>query len=127
MNVIEELEAFRQELAGCQVAALVDLSTTMVLSTATAARLPQEELDVLARAARSALTGAMPDAALGADGAEPPEAMEALLATSGETRAFLRGGPGRQEALICVCGPDADLGKVFDAGRAILSSIMAES
>ncbi len=126
MNVVEELESFRRDVAGCRVAALVDLSTTMVLSTATATRLPQEELDSLAAAAKGALAGPMPEAALGCEGEDPPEAMEALLATGAETRAFLRGAAGRQEALVCVCGPEASPVEVFEAGRRTLLSIMAD-
>ncbi len=126
MDVIEELEAFRAGMPGCEVAALVDLSTSMVLSTSTNARLPQEELDALATAARDVLTGPMSDAALGADGADAPEAVEAMLATRSDTRAFIRGAEGRHEALICVCGPDADLAQVFDEGRRTLATLIAD-
>ena len=127
MNVTEELDVFRTALAGCQVAALVDLSTSMVLSTSTSSRLPQEELDALAMAAKNALSGQMSEAALGEDGEDAPEAMEALLATTHEARAFLRGASDRKEALICVCGPDADLSEVFESGRQTLTKIIADA
>ena len=126
MTVVEQLDAFREGLSGCDIAVLVDLSTTMVLSKSTGGRVPQEELDALAEAAREVLEGPMSEAALGSDGEAPEEALGGLVATGAETRAFLRGAPGRHEALVCVCTPDADVGAVFEGGRAALAGIMAD-
>ena len=127
MSVNEELDAFRAGVSGCDVAALVDLSTSMVLSTSTSLRLPQEELDALAATAKDVLTGPMSEAALGVDGADAPEATEGLLATASDTRTFFSAGSGRHEALICVCGPDADLAQVFEGARRTLATIIADA
>ena len=127
MSVNEELDELRAGVSGCDVAALVDLSTTMGLSTCAALRMPQEELDALAATARDVLTGPMADAALGVDGADAPEATQGLLATVSDTRAFFSAGSGRHEALICVCRPEADLSQVFDEGRKTLATIIADS
>lgn len=126
MTVVEQLDAFREGLSGCNIAVLVDLSTTMVLSKSSGGRVPQEDLDALAEAAREALDGPMADAALGRDGETPEEALGSLVATSSETRAFLRGAPGRHEALVCVCAQDADVNAVFEGGREALARIMAD-
>ena len=127
MNVNQELDAFREGLPGCEVAALVDLSTTMVLSTSVGARVPQEELDALAMLAQDVLIGPMAEASLNTNSDDAPEALEGLLATHSEARAFLRGGADRNEALVCVCGADADLSQVFATGRETLTSILASS
>ena len=127
MNVNQELDAFREGLAGCEVAALIDLSTSMVLSTSFGTRIPQEELDALASTARSVLTGPMAEAALSPDGEAEPDALEGLLASHNETRAFLRSSSDRQEALVCICAVDADLAQVFRVGRETLTKIMASN
>lgn len=125
MNVNQELEAFREGVPGCEVAALVDLSTTMVLSTSVGARIPQEELDALAASAQDVLLGPLAEAALSNGEDAAPEALQGLIATHAETRAYLRGSVERNEALVCVCTTSANLEQVFNAGREALTAIMA--
>lgn len=67
----------------------------------------------------------MAEAALSADDETVPDALQGLIATHAETRAFLRASPDRNEALVCVCTADTDLEQVFSSGREALANILA--
>ena len=123
MDVAATLENMRRDIGGCDLAALVDISTGMVLSSAQAVRLPQEELDALGARAGEALTGSVADSAGGIMGQEP--AMEAVMATSEGSTVCLRGSADRFEALVLLCVPGAKIGEVIDCGRRALGDIVS--
>lgn len=123
MDVSATLESMRQEIGGCDLAALVDISTGMVLSSTQAVRLPQEELDALCARAAEALTGSVAKSAHVVTGQDP--AMEAVLASSEGSTVCLRGNVERFEALVVRCAPEASIGDVIDSGRRALDEIVA--
>ncbi len=123
MDVAATLETMRRDIGGCDLAALVDISTGMVLSSAQAVRLPQEELDALCARAAEALTGSIVESARGIPGQAP--SMEAVLATAEGTTVCLRGSADRFEALVLLCTPDARIGQAIDCGRRSLGDIVS--
>lgn len=128
MNVTAELDAMRSELSGCSLVAFTDLSSQLVLCASAASKPVQEELNALSEAANLALDGAFAEGAapLWSEGGEAP-AETAVLLTGAEVRVFLR-SPGKpNEALVCVCAPDAELDTVVDSARSTLNRILAES
>lgn len=128
MNVTAELDEMRSGLSGCSLVAFTDLSSQLVLCTSAASKPVQEELNALSQAAHLALDGAF------AEGAAPfweesgdVPAETAVLLTGDEARVFLR-APGKpNEALVCVCAPDAELDVVVDSGRSTLDRILAQN
>lgn len=128
MSVAEELETLREELPGCTLVAFTDLSSKLVLSSSSAVRPAQEELDALSEAAHLALNGTV------SEGAAPvwqdeaaQDAGTAMLLTATEARVVVRRPGENSEALVCVCTPGADLAKAADKGRAALDRILSEN
>ncbi len=123
MDVGATLESMRREISGCDLALLIDISTGMVLSSAQAVRLPQEELDALCARAGEALTGSLADSARTLTGDEP--SMEAVLATTEGSTVCLRGAADRFEALVLLCDPQSSIGEAIDCGRRTLGDIVS--
>lgn len=127
MNVAEELDAMRSEVPGCALIAFTDLASQLVLCTSAVTNPVQEEMNALSQAALVALDGAFAEGAAPAwgGGAEDP-AQVAMLLTGEEARVFLRSPGNSNEALICVCSPDAALDDVVERGRAALDRIVGQ-
>lgn len=129
MDVTKTLDAMRAELPGCSLVAFTDLGSKLVLSSSSAAKPAQEELDRLSDLAQTMLEGSL------AEGAKPlleagegdRRAGTAMLLSMNDTKVFLRAPGDSPEALVCVCSTDADIGKVVDCGRSTLDRIVAAS
>ena len=127
MTVDEALETLRSEIPGCTLVAFADLSSRLVLSSSSVSQPAREEVDALSDAVYQALDGAL------AEGAQPmwnDEAAKpgmAMLLTSSEARVVLRSTTAANEALICVCEPNADFRHVLNCGRQALDRIAAAS
>ena len=128
MNVVEELDAMRSDVPGCALVAFTDLASQLVLCTSSAANPVQEEMNALSKAALVALDGSFAEGAAPVWQGGPDDPAElAMLLTGEEARVFLR-SPGKpNEALICVCAPDAPLEDVVARGRSALDRIVAQS
>lgn len=129
MDVTETLDALRAELPGCSLVAFTDLGSKLVLSSSAAAKLAQEDLDHLSDTAQSLLQGSLSEGAasllkMGEGDTRPGMAM---LLSIADARIFLRAPGNAPEALVCVCAPDADLGKVVDCGRSTLDRIVSKN
>ncbi|MEM9970415.1 MAG: hypothetical protein AAF762_04890 [Pseudomonadota bacterium] len=123
MDVSKALDDMRSEVAGCDLVAFADLSSQMVLCTSSATKRAQEEIDALTGAASLTLEGAVADGAGALTGGAPATA---VTMTQADLHVFLRNPAAANEALICVCAPDADVSKIVDCGRATLDRIVAQ-
>lgn len=108
------LDKLVAENAGCQVVAYADLATDMVLVTNKEHSLRREALDALCREA--SLTLAAADGGAG-------QCHTAVTVTKDHLKLFLRVTDEAQEALCCICAPDADMATILPAVRAGLSDI----
>ena len=125
MDITTELDAMRADLEGCVLVAFTDLSSQLVLSSSSASKPAQEEMNALSQAAHLVLDGAYADSAqAGWDG--KPAAEAAVLMTGAEARVFLRSPGNPAEALIAVCAPDTDLDAAVTQARATLDRIVAK-
>ena len=106
--------------------AFTDLSSQLVLCASAASKPVQEELNALSQAAILALNGAIAQGASAIwSGGDDVPAETAMLLTGSEARVFLRASGNENEALICVCAPDAALDVVVDTARSTLDRIQA--
>lgn len=116
--VVEILDKLVAEHADCHVVAYADLATDMVLVTNKKHDLRREALDALCREA--SLTLAAADGGAG-------QCHTALTATADHLKLFLRASDDAQEALCCICAPDADVKTLLPAIRAGLAEIAGDS
>lgn len=101
------LDSVSAQVHGCRMVAYADLSSMMVLMTSGDAVVNQDALALLCAQADSCLqSGDL-----------------AVIATSTETRVFLRSLAESDDALVCVCAPDGDIANLIPAGRACLAQI----
>ncbi len=115
MDVAQALDALRADVAGCELAAFTDLSSKMVLCVSAAGRRAQEELDALSEIAETVLAGSVAEAAQSLIGGQLPAS--AMTMTNVDLRVFLRSPSSENEALICVCAPNTDIGTVMERGK----------
>ena len=127
MDVTETLDAMRSSLPGCSLIAFTDLGSKVVLCTSAAVKPAQEEMDKLSALAELMLAGTMAESAAPILGADDARAGSAVLHSEADAKVFLRSPGDTEEALVCVCSPDIDLGKVVDSGRATLENIVGAS
>ena len=125
MDVTKELDGFRTKVAGCDLAAFADLNTRMILCVSSSSRHAQEELDALTETASVVLGGAVAESAVAFLNGEKP--LSAITVTKIDARVYLRTAATDNEALICICAPDADLVEVVAQGASTLGHIMAMS
>lgn len=123
MDVIKELDGLRADIEGCDLAAFADLTTSMILCVSSATRHAQEELDALTATAATVLDGAVAEGAQAFLGGS--KAQTAITMTPVDVRIYLRASASQNEALICLCTPDADLSKVVSRGSEVLNAILA--
>lgn len=122
MDVTEVLDRLRADVEGCDLAAFADLTTSMILCVSSSTRHAQEELDALTTTAATVLDGAVADGAQAFLGGA--KAQTAITMTPVEVRVYLRASEKENEALICLCTPDADLSKIISRGTETLAAIM---
>ncbi len=125
MDITTELDTMRADLEGCVLVAFTDLSSQLVLSSSSASKPAQEEMNALSQAAHLVLDGTYAKSASeGWDG--NPSAEAAVLMTGAEARVFLRSPANPAEALVAVCAPDTDLDAAVAQARATLERIVAK-
>ena len=115
---IDALKSFRQKIAGCEIAVLMDLSTGTVLAWDSDLKWPQEELDDLCDlAARLLTTGPVFGPGQGRT--------RAILARETGCHIFQRVSPTGGEVFGCVLAPEAAMHGVFDALAPVLGDLPA--
>lgn len=129
MDVAERLDAMRAEVNGCSLVAFADLGSKLVLCVSAAIKPAQEEMDRLSSLAELVLNGALASGAAPVltDGEGDGRAGMAMLMSGSEAKVFLRAQGAANEALVCVCAPETDIGKVVDCGRSTLDGIVSAS
>ncbi len=114
---VEPLKAFRKEIPGCELVALVDLSTAMVLAWDSIVKWPQEQVDALSAQAAALLSGSASEA-----GATLLD--RAVLARDTGCFTFQRASRGSSEVLCCVYAPGTDLSGVFERVTALCDIVL---
>lgn len=125
MDITTELDAMRADLQGCVLVAFTDLSSQLVLSSSSASKPAQEEMNALSQAAHLVLDGSYAESASAGWDGNPP-ADTAVLMTGSEARVFLRSPGNPAEALVAVCAPDTNLEVAVSQARATLDRIVAK-
>lgn len=118
-TIAGRLDGLRQEIPGCRLVALADLSSGLVLVASSAERQSQETLEALTLSASEALNGAAAQGALQLIG--PVD--EAAVLSSRSVRAFVRSPDDPAEVLCCVGGPEVDVGALILASRRVLAAL----
>ncbi len=106
--IVDALRTFRQGIAGCEVAALADVSSRTVLAWDSALKWPQEQLDGLCGMAAQLLA---------------PGARQAVLMRETGSHVFLRSTPDGMEVLCCLLAAGMPLDAVFDAADALCADL----
>lgn len=118
--IADELDALCDSFEGCRVLAFADLSTQMILVTNASASLQREALDDLCAEAACLLTG-KGNPALGTTAAQ-----SAMVLGKTEARIFVRAASEPQDALCCICSPEADIAGLTRAAADCLDRILAD-
>ncbi|MGB5557921.1 MAG: hypothetical protein WBN04_07900 [Paracoccaceae bacterium] len=124
--ILDQLKALREEFAECQVVALADLSSGIVLCVSAKDKQPQERLDALCATAAELLDGKT--AVSFANALELPQVSavrQSVVTTQSETIIFLRSPADTPEALICVCSPTIDVAAMLEAAKTKFDRIAA--
>ena len=127
MTVTDALDDLRSNIAGCDLVAYADLSSSMVLTVSAATKHRQEELDQLSQIAVCVLDGAIAEGGLPIVGEEDTAVHVAMALDATSARLFLRSPGTPTEALICVCAPSSDLSSAIALGTAALESLAEAS
>lgn len=128
MAIAEHLSSLREEFQDCRVAAYVDLSAKMVLSSSVRGKVPQEKLDALCNRASDALTGDASSAVPSLLTGETDAQLRSAVIAVGDTIEILqRSSVDSDEALCCVCDATVEITKFLSAGLVKLHSIGAET
>lgn len=127
MEVSEKLGSLRSAFAECELVALADISTGLVLCANSDETRPREELDAFCAQASSLLDGATARDCLAAvrDEAKPAP-QQALSLADGRLSLFLRSPLIPTDVLCCICRPNVDLAKLVERGRTYLIDIAAQ-
>ena len=107
------LHTFRNSLTDCDVAAYVDLGSRTVLSSDGALNYAQEYLDALCASAADLFATAPSD--------ESGLVENVLFFSPTGSRFFVRNPAEPNEALCCICAPDADVDQLIEAARTALA------
>jgi len=107
----QALRKFRAGLPDCELAVYADLGSRTVLGADGALRYPQEYLDALCLGAAMLFETA-------AAAADPADHVFVLGPTG--SRGFFRNPDAPNEALCCICRPDADAARLIRAAHAVL-------
>lgn len=111
----KQLDALRETLGDCRLAAYADLSTRMVLRVSADKRPPREEIDALCDLAAQFLDGPSLPALF--DGEAP---YTALLAGPQESRFFIRSLSEPTDALILIVAEPVAQAAVWTAAQELL-------
>ncbi|MDJ1006664.1 MAG: hypothetical protein QNJ13_02475 [Paracoccaceae bacterium] len=112
----KELDALREALGNCRLAAFADLSARMVLRVSADERPRREEIDALCDLAVTCLDGPALPALL--DG-EPP--FSAVVAGTEESRFFIRSLSDPSDALILIVGEPVEQAGIWAAAQDLLN------
>lgn len=127
MDVAAELDRLRQDVPGCDIVVLADLSTDMVLASSAEFPPSQERLDQMTAVASAALVGPLGEGAAILLEGEPEYPDMAIVADGEKLNAFVMAADGRQEALLFAVRDDAGLARISDCARDTLGTILAGS
>ncbi|MEM7470511.1 MAG: hypothetical protein AAF340_04105 [Pseudomonadota bacterium] len=101
------LDLLCEQVAGCETAAFVDLTTRMVLVTNGDNTQSQDTLNAMCQEAELMLVGGD----------------TAMVATSGQMRLYLRGEAEPNDALCCVCAMDTNFAELIAKAKDSLNEI----
>jgi hypothetical protein len=125
--VLRHLAALREEIDDCQLVALVDLSSAIVLGVSARDKRPQEKLDAYCETAAELLVGKTALIFAGAlDTQQPADLSQSVISTKDQTTVFLRSATETSEALILVCAPTVDISQVLSTAKTKLATISAD-
>lgn len=124
MAIAEHLKALQDEFIDCQIAAYVDLSAKMVLSSSTQLAVPQEKLDLLCQKAAAILANEDAATFLSGDAAEPLQS--AIIVLGDSVNVFHRSPADPDEALCCVCAVGVDIETFLSSAQNGVAAIGAE-
>ena len=127
MDVSEALDKLRADIAGCDLVAYADVSSSMVLSVSSATKRAQEDLDRLSASAVTVLNGPIAEGAVPLVGEEDTSVHVAMTLDAEAAHLFLRSASAPNEAVICVCAATCDLAAAIDLGRRALEDMAASS
>jgi len=122
MDIVDHLNAIRQDVPACRAVVLADLTTRVILCVSAEDRPPQERLDALCDTAIRLLDSDT-SRVLARAGQIPP--LEALVFSADGMEVFLRTPTLPDEALCCLCGPDVDVDKLMEQAHGRLAQIGA--
>jgi len=114
---LEHLKALLEEFPESRIAALVDMSSGIVLGVRAKEKQPQERLDALCDTATELLVGETGTAftkAMGLPGVTGQQ--QAVVASDSQTTLFLQ-LPDASEALIIVCSVGIDVARLLEAAN----------
>lgn len=122
--IAQELESLTQKFPECQIAALVDISSGIILSAATQTKQRQERLDRYAALTSKVLASPGTQSLANALGATPKVAIqEASISTRSATCVFFRSAQEPNEAVFCICTKDIEFDKFLQCARTELEGI----
>lgn len=128
MAIAEHVKSLQDSFDACQIAAYVDLSAKMVLSSASRATVPQEKLDSMCNAASDVLTGAASGAVASVLAGEADASLQSAVIVIGDSIHIVqRSFDDPDEALCCLCDATVDVGEIMSAGVAHVKAIGAET
>lgn len=110
MDISATLDKIRARHAGCRTLAFADISTKMVLCVSSLDRPDQEFLDALCATAADMLDGELcQQMAPLITKATAPDLQHAVVLQPDEVVIFVRSPHCREETLLGLCAPNADL------------------
>ncbi len=125
MAIAEHLNALQDGFADCQIAAYVDLSARMVLSSASKLAVPQEKLDMLCDKAAAVLADRDAAGVISNDTAQPLQ--RAIILLGDTVHVFHRSPADPDEALCCVCAAGVDISAFLSSAQSGVEAIGAET
>lgn len=122
MDILEHLNAIRQDVPACEAVVLADLTTRVILCVSAEDRPPQERLDALCDTAIRLLDSDT-SRLMARAGQIPP--LEGMTLSAGGVEVFLRTPTLPDEALCCLCRPDVDVERLMEQAHGRLAEIGA--
>ena len=125
--ILRHLAALREQIDDCQLVALVDFSSAIVLGVSARDKQPQEKLDAYCETAAELLLGETALIFAGAlDTQQPADLSQSVISTKDQTTVFLRSSTEASEALILVCAPTVDISQLLSTAKIKLATISAD-
>jgi hypothetical protein len=123
VGVPESLKSVIDAFPAAQIAAFADMSSRMILSSATREDVTQERMVALCGQAKAGFDYPLEGLAVEAFG----EAYGAILIDAASVRVFLRSEAESTDALLCVCDHGIDLAPFVVKIRSVLDEISSNS